>query len=330
MLGKYYIDIGNKYKKFHIEIEHRINVIKGNSASGKTTLIKFIEQFLRSGKSSGLKCDTNADKLIVLHEGDDYENIINKNRGINTIILVDEQVQFIKSEDFIRVLDNSGFYIVIISRDSIKYFDYSIKALYKLVTEKRGICSYSYLSILYTGAEFVVQPDIMITEDSNSGFEAMTNILKCKVVSADGKDNVINKLKEKDIINENKIICLLVDGEAFGRNIESIISWDLEHEATKKLYIFIPSSFEWLLLKLCNVYNEKLDKTYNYADTRQFKSWERYYTYLLNRYLKERGIHYAYDKGELGEVWRLFNSKDEMFSGISKYFKAISQEYKNY
>ena len=30
MLGKYYIDIGNKYKKFHIEIEHRINVIKGN------------------------------------------------------------------------------------------------------------------------------------------------------------------------------------------------------------------------------------------------------------------------------------------------------------
>ena len=244
MLGKYYIDIGNKYKKFHIEIEHRINVIKGNSASGKTTLIKFIEQFLRSGKSSGLKCDTNADKLIVLHEGDDYENIINKNSDINAIIFVDEQVQFIKSKDFIRVLDNSGFYIVIISRDRVKYFDYSIKALYKLVTEKRGICSYSYLSTLYTGDEFVVQPDIMITEDSNSGFEAMTNILKCKVVSADGKDNVINKLKEKDIITENKIICLLVDGEAFGRNIESIISWDLEHEATKKLYIFIPSSFE--------------------------------------------------------------------------------------
>ena len=76
MLGRYYIDIGNKHKKFHIEIEHRINIIKGNSASGKTTLIKFIEQFIRSGKSSGIKCDTNADNLVVLNLGDDYESKI--------------------------------------------------------------------------------------------------------------------------------------------------------------------------------------------------------------------------------------------------------------
>ena len=328
MIGKYYIDIGNKYKKFHIEIEHRINVIKGNSASGKTTLIKFIEQFLRSGRSSGIKCNTNVDNIVVLNSGDDYENIINKNRGSNTILFIDEQVKFIKSKDFAKVLDNSGLYVVIISRDVLKYFDYSIKALYKLVTETRGKCSYSYLSCLYTGKDFTVQPDIMVTEDSNSGYEAMNNILKCNVVSANGKDNVINKLDE--VIIGNRVICLLVDGDAFGRNIESIVSWLGTNKDKRRLCIFIPNSFEWLILHVCNVYNREINETYDFADTIRYKSWERYYTYLLNRYLKEKGIHYSYDKGKLGDVWKLFGSKEKMFTEISKYFKEISLEYKNY
>lgn len=328
MLGKYYVDIGNKYKQFHIEIEHRINVIKGNSASGKTTLIKFTVQFLRSGKSSGIKCDTNADNLVVLDKGDDYENIINRFRGSNTILFADEQVDFIKSKDFIRVLDDSGLYIVIISRRRVKYFDYSIKALYNIVTESRGKCSYSYLNRLYTGDGFTVQPDIMITEDSNSGFEAMNNMLKCKVISAHGKDNVVSKLDE--IVAVNRVICIFVDGDAFGRNIESVISWSELYKNKRKLCIFIPDSFEWLLLKICNAYSRELSETYNFANTLEYKSWERYYVDLLNRYLDENNIHYFYDKGKLGDVWKLFGSKEKMFTDISKFFEHISSEYKNY
>ena len=244
---------------------------------------------------------------------------------------MDEQVKYIKSTDFIRILDKSGLYIIIISRDTLKCIDYSIKALYSIKTEVRTSYSYSYLCNLYTSSNFSTQPDVMVVEDSNSGFETMSDIMKCDVLAASGKDNVINTLEK--IVSKYKVICLFVDGDAFGGNIESVLSWYETNKNTHKLSIFYPDCFEWLLLCVSDAYKkykEELLQTYDFADTLFFKSWERYYVDLLNQYLKEQRIHIAYDKGTIGEVWRIFESKEDMLKKISAYFTEISGEYKNY
>jgi hypothetical protein len=49
--------------------------------------------------------------------------------------------------------------------------------------------------------------------------------------------------------------------------------------------IAMPESFEWLLLKIRygsdRFMNLKLDKTYNYADSEKYLTWEKYYTDLI-------------------------------------------------
>ena len=52
------------------------------------------------------------------------------------------------------------------------------------------------------------------------------------------------------------------------------------------VYIYTPESFEYMLLNLGmfkGLLRDELIHTYNYCDTKDYLSWERYYTALLGR-----------------------------------------------
>lgn len=59
MRGKYRVVVKNKRLHYEFEIKRNITIIKGDSATGKTTLINMIRQFANLGNSSGvdLMCD---------------------------------------------------------------------------------------------------------------------------------------------------------------------------------------------------------------------------------------------------------------------------------
>ena len=54
MRGKYRVVVKNKRLHYEFEIKRNITIIKGDSATGKTTLINMIRQFANLGNSSGV------------------------------------------------------------------------------------------------------------------------------------------------------------------------------------------------------------------------------------------------------------------------------------
>ena len=55
MKGKYRVIVKNNKLHYELEVKRNITIIKGNSATGKTTLVNMIRQFANLGVSSGIE-----------------------------------------------------------------------------------------------------------------------------------------------------------------------------------------------------------------------------------------------------------------------------------
>ena len=81
------------------------------------------------------------------------------------------------------------------------------------------------------------QPEAVITEDSNSGYEFFYYLFGKKCTSAHGKSNVYSKFVEFD-----GTVIAIVDGAAFGSEIGNVVRYI---ESSKKdCAIYAPESFE--------------------------------------------------------------------------------------
>lgn len=89
--------------------------------------------------------------------------------------------------------------------------------------------------------------------------------------------------------------------------------WEQQQLTPNKLAIFLPESFEWLILMsgLIKVEFAVLDHTEDYADSRRFMSWEQFYTDLLRtltrdidymRYRKESLPDYYLHEGSVAKI----------------------------
>lgn len=65
MRGSYRIVVQNATVRYDFEIRRNITIIKGDSATGKTTLIEMIREYYEDGLSSGieLKCEKTCSVL---------------------------------------------------------------------------------------------------------------------------------------------------------------------------------------------------------------------------------------------------------------------------
>ena len=66
MKGKHKVIVSNNKLHYEFEIKRNITIIKGDSATGKTTLINMIRQFANLGNSSGVSitCDVPCRTLL--------------------------------------------------------------------------------------------------------------------------------------------------------------------------------------------------------------------------------------------------------------------------
>lgn len=79
MKGKHRVVVKNNKLHYDFEIKRNITIIKGDSATGKTTLINMIRQFSNLGNSSGIEvlCDVPCRVL----EGIDWKLILQNISG---------------------------------------------------------------------------------------------------------------------------------------------------------------------------------------------------------------------------------------------------------
>ncbi len=224
----------------------------------------------------------------------------------DSIVFIDEGNDFIKTEEFAGVIQKTDNYYVIVTRESLSTLPYSVEEIYGIRTSgKYGTLKQSYHEFyrIYGTLthEKEVNPELVITEDSNSGYQffdhvCRENYLQCETMN--GKSNVFHYLRE----HQNEKILVIADGAAFGSEIDRVLRLI---EGCENVALYLPESFEWLILSagiLKNNYVDAiLDAPYDYVNSEEFFSWERFFTTVLMDETKD--TYLAYMKKRLNPTY---------------------------
>ena len=301
MNGKYSVFVQNNRLRYEFTISRNITIIRGDSATGKTTLLDLLNAYDRDGDSSGVlvKCDVPC----VVIGGQRWEE--NLQFIHNSIVFIDECNRFVKSEDFAVRVKESNNYFVIVTRDDLPNLPYSVKEIYGI----RESGKYAGLKQVYN--EFyclygevadaeLAQESLVIAEDSNAGFEFFSGLCDEKVecISANGKSNVFKALQE----HREERVLVIADGAAFGCEMEKVMQLI---RIGRRIVLYLPESFEWLILNAGIFDDSELKAILNapseYVDSKEFFSWERFFTDLLVK--KSRGTYLQYNKRSLNKAY---------------------------
>lgn len=313
MKGKHIISITSRKAVYTLELERKISVLKGNSGTGKSSLIRLISEYLEYGKQSGVKFSADSKiSLAVMTNTSDWPEILTSVH--DTVLFIDEDVRYLYSESFQRELWAADCYAVIVSRSGrFTALPYSIFGIYELVTEKRGTNTATNMYRLYEEKRDSGYFDLVLTEDSNSGFEMASFAFdNAEVVSAGGNASVITKLLEQS--RDNIRMCAIVDGAAFGAFIEPALKLA---ETRGNTWISSPDSFEYILLNLNEIKRHlssdqgEITRTYDFCDSSEYGSWEQYYEDLLKKLTTEH-FGFTYNKRKLNQ-WFLNSNCMEQY-----------------
>lgn len=119
----------------------------------------------------------------------------------------------------------------------------------------------------------------MVIDDSNSNFDVRRTVRDSQVSS----------------------ILVIADGVAFGPEIETVLALG----RYKRLQLFLPESFEWLVLS-SGLFKDKKTQDMllhpaDYIESSEFFSWERFFTKLLIQLTA--GGFLAYEKSSLNPAY---------------------------
>lgn len=305
MKGMHHIVIQNKRIRFAFSIKRNITIIRGDSATGKTTLFSMIEEYGNLGKDSGVQIQ--CDKACVAISGKYWQETLENIH--DSIVFVDEDSKFLKTKDFAKRIRNSNNYYVLITRENLPALPYSVEEIYGIHCSGKYMDTRQVYNLFYkiysetNPGKILVKS--LITEDSQAGFTFFSQVSKTRGIcceSAGGKSNILGILQEKLLDKEQKETLVIADGAAFGPEMAHI-SQLLRGNVNIKLYL--PESFEWLLL-YADILNKpfirkRLEEAENYIESEKYFSWERYFTDLLMEETEDSP--YPYDKSNLKDFY---------------------------
>ena len=126
MKGKYRIVVSNAKVRYDFMIRRNITIIKGDSATGKTTLVEMIQEHYESGKNSGI--ELNCDRPCRSLAGRDWKLLLASIH--ETIVFIDEDNAFLPTNEFAEAVRESDNYYVIVTREGLPNLPYSVEEIY--------------------------------------------------------------------------------------------------------------------------------------------------------------------------------------------------------
>ena len=317
MRGTYTIRVRRNRVTYTLVLERNITIICGNSATGKTTLYQCIADYEEYGSASGIHLESGKECHVL--EGRHWQNDLES--FSDSFVFVDEGNAFLKSKDFADAIKNTDNYYILLTRENLYQLPYSVNSILELrKTTSRFKHTYNKTYPRYEHINdfrmVISNMNGIITEDSNSGYDlysviADRNGIRC--ISAGGKSGILSRLKE----TEGNRMIVAADGAAFGAEMAEIYQYLKLH--SDKMLLYLPESTEWVILSSGVLHDaeteEILKDPAQHIESRQYFSWEQYFTELLVR--KTRNTPAAYDKRKLAA----FYLKDE---NIEKIIQVIS------
>ncbi|MEY8334981.1 translation initiation factor 2 [Lachnospiraceae bacterium 47-T17] len=319
MKGSYKVVLQNKRVKYEFTVRRNITIIRGDSATGKTTLISMVAAVSNPGSMLGVTVE--CEKRCVTFTGIGWRSIIEELH--DCIIFLDEEHYFITSEEFASVVKRSDNYFVLITRQRLENLPYSIEEIYGIrVSGKYSTLKQVYnefFHLYHTAGVTPAIPKSVIVEDSNSGYEFFKNICDSVGVmcsSAYGKSNIKRLL----ITAGSDTIVVIADGAAIGSEVDELFQYMAMHQNVK---CYFPESFEWVILKAGLMHNKVIQAILrapeNYIDSADYFSWERYFTKLLIQSTKDTYLRYS--KNKLNPVYLQVREKKAILSVMSSVIK---------
>ena len=284
MKGIHKVVISTKYLKYEFDLRRNLTIIRGDSATGKTTLVDMVRTHMNDGDSGPVTL--NCDKSCYVVEGNLWKGQLGNIQ--DSIVFIDEGNEFVKTKDFARAIQQTDNYYVIVTREGLPALPYSEN----------------------------IKPEKILTEDSNSGyqfFDAVCAEHQMQCDTANGKSNVFSYLKA----HRNEKILVIADGAAFGPEMDRVLQLVQTRE---NLALYLPESFEWLVLSSGILKDTEiaqiLQTPSGYIDSKEYFSWERYFTALLIE--KAAGTYLNYTKKTLNKAYLSDSTKNAILGQMMK------------
>jgi hypothetical protein len=228
-------DNNNTYS-FKTVLTDKITVLRGKSATGKTTLIKTLSRDIEQGY-----LHTTCDKpcvVVTKAMKRDGLKLFGERKG--NVFLMDESVHGRSDDGLTYAIAQSDNYFVILSRHDAPKISFDMRQIYSLDCTKKQWTT----KPLYDFQAKFDKPDLVITEDSRAGlrfFKALLKNANVECISAKGKSRIPGLVA----MHSKKRLLLVVDAVAFGHEFTKIAETPL---IDGNVQIFAPDSFEWLIL----------------------------------------------------------------------------------
>ena len=272
-----FLFIKSRYINYEIEFNRKVTIIQGDSGTGKTKIVETIKELDSNGMASMFT--SNGLKVYILERTSTWETSI-KN-SVNTLFLIDEECSWILSKDFAELVHKSDNYFIIISRDPIKSLNYSYEEIYEMKNSgkfNRTVRKYKLDKFNKLDKEC----EIILIEDSNSGFEFYKAHIGVNVESTNGKTRIKSILVNK-IQNGIEKIGIIADGAAFGNEISRIKSVCESVEGIKVSW-FLPDCVEGFIVNSGLLNFQGLINELKKLNKNKYISYEDMYCELVHEY----------------------------------------------
>lgn len=318
MKGKFRVRVSNAKVRYDFELRRNITVVQGNSGTGKTTLFDMVAEHTRLKEKSGVNvsCDVPVVALIDI----DWKNQLKNIR--RSIVLIDEGANYITSKDFSKAINKSDNYYLLFTRESLYELPYSVTEIYRIKTSGK----YHSLEPLYkekkghifgrASQRAINQTDVILLEDTKAGYQFYKaafsgSHIVCEAAGANS--SIYNWL----CANMDKTVYIIADGAAFGAQMNRVMTANSIHP--DRVIVCLPESFEWLILKSelikTKTVKKILDNTYEFADSKQYFSWEQFYTdYLVKETSK---TPFKYKKGRINKIYIIENNINKIIHELN-------------
>ena len=319
MTGEYSIRIKNRDVDFRFTVRRNITIVRGYSATGKTTLYDMVVALTQNGPESGVQLSCDKPCVALIHA--DMQTQITQLKNIrDSIVFVDEGDRLVVRKEFAETIRKTDNYYVLFIRDNLHDLPYSVEEIYEIRKSGKYHRFVNYYSksdgYVYGRQGRKFQFDTILTEDSKSGYQFFDSFCKdtdWRCESAKSKTQIYKWIKD----HPAERVFIVADGAAFGPEMNRVM--ELVERNGNKAVICLPESFEWMILKSGVVKSDDLNEVMaapgKYIDSREYFSWEQFFTKYLIRITKD-SQYSKYSKSRLAQYYMLEKNSGDIAAVI--------------